>query len=73
MPRVKKSVKSRKRRKRVLEEAKGYRGGAGVSTASPPKLWIARINLPIGTAKLKNGSSDLYGLPGSTLRLAPMI
>ncbi len=29
MPRVKKSVKSRKRRKRVLEEAKGYRGGRG--------------------------------------------
>ncbi len=26
MPRVKKSVKSRKRRKRVLEEAKGFRG-----------------------------------------------
>ena len=26
MPRVKKSVKSRERRKRVLEEAKGYRG-----------------------------------------------
>jgi len=29
MPRVKKSVKSRKRRKGVLEEAKGYRGGRG--------------------------------------------
>jgi large subunit ribosomal protein L20 len=29
MPRVKKSVKTRKRRKRVLEEAKGYRGGRG--------------------------------------------
>lgn len=29
MPRVKKSVKSRKRRKGVLEEAKGYRGGSG--------------------------------------------
>lgn len=29
MPRVKKSVKSRKRRKRVLEEAKGYRGARG--------------------------------------------
>ncbi|MDH4265713.1 MAG: bL20 family ribosomal protein, partial [Deltaproteobacteria bacterium] len=29
MPRVKKSVKTRKRRKRVLEEAKGYRGARG--------------------------------------------
>ena len=29
MPRVKKSVKSRKRRKGVLKEAKGYRGGRG--------------------------------------------
>ena len=29
MPRVKKSVKTRKRRKRVLEEAKGYRGSRG--------------------------------------------
>jgi large subunit ribosomal protein L20 len=29
MPRVKKSVKSRERRKRVLEEAKGYRGARG--------------------------------------------
>jgi len=29
MPRVKKSVKTRKRRKRVLEEAKGFRGGRG--------------------------------------------
>jgi large subunit ribosomal protein L20 len=29
MPRVKKSVKSRKRRKGVLEEAKGYRGARG--------------------------------------------
>ena len=29
MPRVKKSVKSRKWRKGVLEEAKGYRGGRG--------------------------------------------
>jgi len=29
MPRVKKSVKSRRRRKRVLEEAKGYRGARG--------------------------------------------
>ena len=29
MPRVKKSVKTRRRRKRVLEEAKGYRGGRG--------------------------------------------
>jgi len=29
MPRVKKSVKSRKRRKKVLEEAKGYRGARG--------------------------------------------
>jgi large subunit ribosomal protein L20 len=29
MPRVKKSVKSRKRRKRVLDEAKGYRGARG--------------------------------------------
>ncbi len=29
MPRVKKSVKSRKRRKGILEEAKGYRGGRG--------------------------------------------
>jgi len=29
MPRVKKSVKTRRRRKRILEEAKGYRGGRG--------------------------------------------
>ncbi|MDP3039610.1 MAG: 50S ribosomal protein L20 [Deltaproteobacteria bacterium] len=29
MPRVKKSVKTRKRRKRVLKEAKGYRGARG--------------------------------------------
>lgn len=29
MPRVKKAVKSRRRRKRILEEAKGYRGGRG--------------------------------------------
>jgi large subunit ribosomal protein L20 len=29
MPRVKKSVKSRKRRKGVLAEAKGFRGGRG--------------------------------------------
>lgn len=29
MPRVKKSVKTRKRRKRVLDEAKGYRGARG--------------------------------------------
>jgi large subunit ribosomal protein L20 len=29
MPRVKKSVTTRKRRKRVLKEAKGYRGGRG--------------------------------------------
>jgi len=29
MPRVKKSVKSRKRRKGVLEEAKGFRGSRG--------------------------------------------
>lgn len=29
MPRVKKSVKSRQRRKKVLSAAKGYRGGRG--------------------------------------------
>lgn len=29
MPRVKKSVKSRKRRKKILAEAKGYRGARG--------------------------------------------
>jgi len=29
MPRAKKSGKTRKRRKRILEEAKGYRGGRG--------------------------------------------
>ncbi len=29
MPRVNKSVKSRKRRKKVLEEAKGFRGSRG--------------------------------------------
>jgi len=29
MPRVKKSVKTRKRRKRILEAAKGYRGSRG--------------------------------------------
>ena len=36
MPRAKKSVKSRQRRKKVLRAAKGYRGGRGrlVKTAS---------------------------------------
>lgn len=29
MPRVKKAVKSRKRRKKILKMAKGYRGGRG--------------------------------------------
>ena len=29
MPRVKKAVKSRQRRKKILEMAKGYRGGRG--------------------------------------------
>jgi len=36
MPRVKKSVKSRQRRKKILNAAKGYRGGRGtlIRTAS---------------------------------------
>lgn len=36
MPRVKKSVKSRQRRKKILAAAKGYRGGRGklIRTAS---------------------------------------
>jgi large subunit ribosomal protein L20 len=30
MPRVKKAVKSRERRKKILDQAKGFRGGRGV-------------------------------------------
>jgi len=42
--RIKRSVSSQKKRRKVLEEAKGYRGNRKARKRDFRRLWITRIN-----------------------------
>ena len=66
MPRVKRSVHARKKRRKVLGQAKGYWGSRAGATATPRSRSTTRSSTPIATARTRSGRSVSSGSCGST-------
>ena len=66
MPRVKRSVHARKKRRKVLEQAKGYWGLKSRTTATRRSRSSTRSSTPTATARTRSGRSASSGSSAST-------
>ena len=61
MPRVKRGVTARARHKKILAQAKGFRGGGRAFIVSLNRLLLGLVNFRTGIDASKKGPSEHFG------------